>query len=81
MIFCPVPKAKRVVELGFEWEESDASVQGKVEYGESLEVETGKGNRFHERWRREKEIQALCDRRWVVGVDTGSHASEEQGVR
>jgi hypothetical protein len=81
MFFCPVPRAERVVELGFEWGESDASVEGEVEYGGSLEVETGKGNRFYERWRREKGIQALHGRRWVVGVDTGRHANEQQGVR
>jgi hypothetical protein len=49
--------------------------------GGSLEVKTGKGNGFFERWRREKGIQALCGGRWVVGVDIGHHANEQQGVR
>jgi hypothetical protein len=49
--------------------------------GGSLEVETGKGNRFYEILRREKGIQALRGGRWVVGVDTGHHANEQQGVR
>ena len=48
--------------------------------GGSLEVETGKGNRY-ERWRREKGIQTLHGGRWVVGVDIGHHANEQQGVR
>ena len=54
-VFCQVPRAERVVELCFEHGEIDASVQ-EVEYGRSLEVKTGKGNRFYERWRREKGI-------------------------
>ena len=70
-----------MVELGYEFGESDASVQGEIEYDGSLEVETGKENQFYERWRREKGIQALCGRRWVVRVDTGRHANEWQGVR